>query len=280
MRTLQVIIVAYEEVETLRRCIDSVLGLRGVRTAITIVDNSDQTERVRHLVTQEFGERIDYVQRSDNPGFGVASNLGFKRGTSDFVLFLNPDCIVNDEAVDACLETLNDPHAGLVGPALYDDNGKFDHACKRGFPTVVASVIYLGGKGVKQERIWSRSGYLAPQLGRTEVGEVFALNGAFMMARRSTIDQVGGFDERFWMYAEDLDLCKRVWDLGYSVTYRGDVSVVHLKGATTNSEGTRRGKPREHFVTSMRLFVEKWSAEYRFPQFVIAVIRASQRSGQ
>ena len=144
----------------------------------------------------------------------------------------------------------------MVGCSLYKADGTLDPACKRGEPTLLASLAYQFGLDLRFPGIVRFSKYRAGHVGTSEVAPVDAVNGAFMLIRRSAFDASGGFDERFWMYAEDLDLCRNIRQKGRIVLYRGDLRATHLKGACSGDRRSR--KANAAFYHSMVLYYRKW----------------------
>jgi GT2 family glycosyltransferase len=223
---LDVVIVSYRCRELLRRCLASLFqhgpaaGLR-----VVVVDNGSGDGTVE-LVRAEFPE-VDLVAADRNLGFAAASNLGIRRGDAPYVLALNPDTQVTDGALDRLLELMDErPDVGIAGCRLVREDGSFDHAAKRSFPTPLGAVAHFAGR--------ERSQYRAPGVER---GAVDAVNGAFMLIRRAALDEVGLFDEGYWMYMEDLDLCFRFQQAGWTTWYEPSVTVVHVKHG---SAGPRR----------------------------------------
>ena len=129
---------------------------------------------------------------------------------------------------------------------------------KRSFPTPRDALAYFA----RNERMGTGS-YLAPDIGEYEMAEVDAVNGAFMLVRRTAIDEVGLFDEAYWMYGEDLDWCRRFAQAGWKVVYDGRVTALHLKGATV---GRVRGfRLNWHFYRSMAIFYRRYEAGRNLP---------------
>lgn len=257
--TVGSITVTYNSEPFIERHLKSLVGLRDLDT-IAVIDNDSPDNT--HVVLKRFVDRIAgrdiAVHRSiDNVGFGTANNEMAKTLDTDLILFINPDVFVDDpELLVKAKQSFVDPSIGLVGCGLYQADGALDHACKRGEPTVVASLAYYLGLDRRFPRMPWLSKYRAGHVRSDEVGKVDAVNGAFMLIRKSLFDDCGGFDHRFWMYAEDLDLCRAVRHRGYSVLYRGDLRATHLKGA---SSGNRRSpKADEAFYESMVSYYRKW----------------------
>jgi len=142
-------------------------------------------------------------------------------------------------------------------------DGTFDHACKRGLPTVASAFYYLVGLHRLFPRSPTFAAYLAGHIDEDSESLVEAINGAFMLVRREAIDEVGGLDERFWLYGEDLDWCERFAASGWKILYWPAIHVVHLKGAVGGEGGSRTWPTNVAFHRSMWLYYEKHLARSR-----------------
>jgi GT2 family glycosyltransferase len=214
---------------------------------VLVADNGSEDRSIE--VAEELGARV--VTIGWNSGFGFACNRAAELGEASIILFLNPDTRVTAADIHRCAERLlDDPSVGILGCKLVQANGELDHACRRAIPRPADALRYfaLGA---------SRSNYVV-EGNLDEETEVEAVNGAFLMIRRDLFVRVGGFDERYWMYAEDLDLCLLVRNEGAKVLYWPEVVAVHLKGASSG----RYRSPRVnwHFHRSMWLFFRKHQA--------------------
>jgi GT2 family glycosyltransferase len=226
---LDVVIVSYRSPELLRRCLESLRDCGPSREMrVHVVDNGADTETTK-LVELEFPE-VRLTSLAENAGFSAANNLGIEAGTAPYVLVLNPDTRILPGALDRLLAVMDSsPRVGMAGPRLELEDGSFDHASKRSFPTPLSALGHFTGVGRSVEG-GALADYRAPD---TESGPVDALNGAFMLIRRTTLDEVGLFDEGYWMYMEDLDLCYRLAEADWTVTYEPAATVIHVKAGTS-----------------------------------------------
>jgi N-acetylglucosaminyl-diphospho-decaprenol L-rhamnosyltransferase len=210
------------------------------RTSVYVVDNASSDGTVE-MLADEFPD-IEAIALSRNAGFSVATNIGIRRGNARYVLVLNPDTRVTGGALDHMLELMEArPDVGISGCRLELEDGSFDHAAKRSFPTIVGALGHFVGVGRRDRASNRLAQYRAPA---ADHGEVDAVNGAFMLIRRSALEEVGLFDEGFWMYMEDLDLCFRFARAGWKTWYESGVTIVHVKAGTS---GTNR-KPRLNYA--------------------------------
>src|SRR5262249_6720855 len=158
------------------------------------------------------------------------TNLGARRGDAPFVLALNPDTEVTESALDKVIAAVEShPEVAVAGPRLLKSDGSLDHASKRSFPTPPSAPGHVTGIGRRPAATRSLAAYRAPEVSS---GPVDAVNGAFMLMRRSAFEQVGGFDEGYWMYMEDLDLSYRLSQRGWGTWYEPAAVVRHVKGGS------------------------------------------------
>jgi N-acetylglucosaminyl-diphospho-decaprenol L-rhamnosyltransferase len=258
MPSLDVVIVSYQCRELLERCLDS-LGrhpfTRG-EMRVHVVDNAS-TDGTAELVEQRFPwARLRRLER--NVGFSVANNEVLRVADGDLVLLLNPDTEMTAGALDAVSLALEEqPGVGMLGCRLVRDDGSFDHAAKRSFPTPLSALAHFAGVG-RRAPAGRLAQYRAPELGEHDRGEVDAVNGAFMLVRREALDDVGPLDEGYWLYMEDLDWCFRFHQRGWRVWYEGGVTVVHVKAGTSGRH--RRLRQNVAFHRGMARFYRKFHA--------------------
>jgi N-acetylglucosaminyl-diphospho-decaprenol L-rhamnosyltransferase len=236
-RSVDVVIVSYRSRELLRRCLDSLRACPPEGTMkVIVVDNASDDGTVE-MVRAEYPE-ADLVASPTNLGFAAGTNLGARRGDAHYVLVLNPDTAVTEGALDTVLATIEaHPEAAVVGPRLVREDGSFDHAAKRSFPTPLSALGHFTGVGRRTGARGRLAAYRAPEV---ESGPVDAVNGAFMLIRRELFERLGGFDEGYWMYMEDLDLSYRLAREGWVTWYEPAATVIHVKGGTVGGERSPR----------------------------------------
>ena len=207
---------------------------------IHVVDNASG-DGTAEMVRAEFGEARLTVA-TENLGFSAANNIGIRAGRSELVLALNPDTRVEDGSLDTLVALMRErPDLGISGPKLLREDGTLDHAAKRSFPTPTSALGHFSGLGRRTGSGGRLADYTAPGV---ESGPVDAVNGAFMLIRRAALEQVGLFDEGYWMYMEDLDLCYRFAEAGWVTWYEPTATAVHVKAGTS---GPLRG-PRLNYA--------------------------------
>jgi GT2 family glycosyltransferase len=225
---LDVVIVSYRCRDLLRDCLAS-LREHAPQARVLVVDN-DSRDGTVELVRSEFPE-VDLTASHANLGFGRASNLGIRRGARPYVLCLNPDTRVQAGVLQQLVELMDGrPEVGICGCRLEQADGTFDHAARRAFPTLLGAIGHFTGLGRSEQASGRLAQYRAPTVAG---GPVDAVNGAFMLMRRRALEQVGLFDEGYWMYMEDLDLCYRSKQAGWVTWYEPSATVMHVKAGTS-----------------------------------------------
>jgi N-acetylglucosaminyl-diphospho-decaprenol L-rhamnosyltransferase len=234
---IDVVIVSYRSRELLRRCLDSLRAHPpAIPMSVIVVDNASEDDTTV-MVAAEYPE-VQLIASPTNLGFAAASNLGARRGTSPYLLALNPDTAVTDGALDTVLSAIEaHPEVAVAGPRLVRPDGSLDHASKRSFPTPLSALGHFTGVGRREGATGRAAAYRAPDV---DSGRVDAVNGAFMLMRRSAFEEAGGFDEGYWMYMEDLDLSYTLAQAGWLTWYEPAATVLHVKGGTVGGERSVR----------------------------------------
>jgi N-acetylglucosaminyl-diphospho-decaprenol L-rhamnosyltransferase len=262
---LDVVIVAYRSRELLRGCLESLRAHPpSCPMKVIVVDNASG-DGTAEIVEADFPE-VELIASPTNLGFAAATNLGARRGSAAYLLALNPDTAVTPGALDTVLDVLErHPEVGVAGPRLLRTDGSLDHAAKRSFPTPLSAVGHFTGIG-RRASSGPLAAYRAPGV---ESGRVDAVNGAFMLMRRSAFERFGGFDEGYWMYMEDLDLSYAMARAGLITWYEPGATVMHVKAGTTGGE--RSPRLTWHFHRGMYRFYRKHYARQRSPLVNLAV---------
>jgi len=245
--------------ELLRACLCSLREnpYRNGAMRVGVVDNAS-TDGAPEMVRDEFPE-VALRALNWNAGFCIANNIALSEVQSPYVLVLNPDTEIYPDSLDHMMALMcDDPTIGIASCRLEKRDGTIDHAAKRSFPTPLGALYHF--LGLSNRRNGGFSQYRAPEVGEYELGEVDAVNGAYMLIRTAAMEEVGFFDEKYWLYMEDLDLCYRFKRLGWKVVYDGRVSSLHVKGGTTIKRRHRGLKHNVAFHRSMGRFYRKFYA--------------------
>jgi N-acetylglucosaminyl-diphospho-decaprenol L-rhamnosyltransferase len=195
---------------------------------VHVVDNASADGTVE-MIGANFPE-VDLIPSDRNLGFSAANNAAIRRSNGRYVLALNPDTRLSAGALDTLVALMEErPEVGICGCRLVREDGSFDHAAKRSFPTIAGALGHFLRVGRSERAPKALQQYRAPGV---QAGPVDAVNGAFMLMRRVALDEVGLFDEGYWMYMEDLDLCYRFREAGWTTWYEPSVAIMHIKSGT------------------------------------------------
>jgi GT2 family glycosyltransferase len=232
---LSIIFVNWNSIEYLRQCVASIYEYtRTVELELIVVDNASP-DGDADILQQQFKD-LKLIKSPVNIGFGRANNLGFRHSTGEHILFLNPDTRLVNPAIDILLtqsEALAD--AGIVGCRLLNSDLSVQSSCIQTFPTILNQALDadLLRQRWPHSRLWGTSP-LVSDCGTPAKVEV--ISGACMMIRRDVFERIGMFSEEYFMYAEDLDLCRKAVRAGYNNYYIGDATIVHHGGKSSSPQ--------------------------------------------
>ncbi|MFH1078567.1 MAG: glycosyltransferase family 2 protein, partial [Patescibacteria group bacterium] len=253
LNDLRIVIVSWNVEKLLGRCLVSLpKACEGLTWDVTVVDNAstDKSVETAKLVGAELGLPFRIIANPDNRGFAKACNQGIAGHDARYVLLLNPDTECPAGSLKALVEAADArPKAGIVGPRLLDKEGNV-HAGVRRFPTVWNQLGVL----LKLHRLmpWLPMfrRYFAKDIRHDKTQDVDQIEGSCFLIRRELIDRLGGLDERYFLWFEEVDFCKAAIEAGWKVTYVPSVSITHLGG---QSFGQRLSVERQRdFNASMR----------------------------
>lgn len=234
---LTVIIVNYNVKHYLYQCLESLRRAgKGLEWEVYVVDNNSSDGSVEFLYEtypHEAFPELHIIANKDNPGFGKANNQAFVQSKGTYVLYLNPDTFVGENALRDCLEFMQQhPDAGCLGVKMLNADGSFALESRRGVPTPWASFCKISrmSKLFPKNRYFGR--YYLQHLPVDKPAEVEIISGACMMVKRDVVEKVGIFDEDYFMYCEDTDLAYRMLKSGYQ-NYYLPTQILHYKGEST-----------------------------------------------
>lgn len=273
---LSIIIVNYNTKVLLRQCLRSLMS----NFEIIVVDNGSK-DGSPEMVEKEF-PKAKLIKNKENLGFANGNNQALRRAQGKYILFLNSDTVVPKKTIASLLSYLDEhPRVGVVTPRLELRNGKVDLDCHRGFPTPWASFCYFTGleKLFPRSRLFGR--YHQTWKDLFTIHEMDACCGAFLLTRKKVLKEVGGFDESYFFYGEDLDLCFRIKQKGWKIVYHPKLSAIHYKGTSSGlREETRdisqvdretRLKVARASTEAMRIFYNKFYRE-KYPFWVTSFV--------
>lgn len=227
---VDVVIVNWNSGPQLLECVESlsIYASQDVGKLI-VVDNGSIDGSDNNL--ERFAELdVMVIRTGENLGFGKACNLGAKHGVSDYILFLNPDASVYDSTLPQSLKYMNDhPEVGVCGVQLKDEKNLVSRSCTR-LPSVASFLAHAIGL----DRIFPKLGHFMGEWDHSDSRSVDHVIGAFYLVRRSIFESVGCFDERFFVYLEDLDLSNRIKAAGWQIFFLANIQAFHKGGGTSD----------------------------------------------
>lgn len=275
---LEIIILSYNSQFWLKKTLQTLktyyLAKTKYNVIVTVVDNDSKDDTTKTL-EKEFSW-VNLIKLKENIGFAAGNNVALKKSQANYCMLLNSDIECTPHSnFDVLLEFMQDhDKVGVITPKVIFSNGKLDPACHRGEPTIITSLWYFSGlsKFFPFSRVFGSYHLTYKRL--DTIHTIDACSGAAMIVRMDAVKVVGFLDERFFMYAEDLDWCKRFRDAGYLVTYHPSVVVIHHKyksGIKGISKQIAR-KTRHHFYDTMLQYYDKhYAAQY--PGFVRSLVK-------
>ena len=251
---LSVIIVNYNVKYFLEHCLLSVLAAsKGLEVEVWVVDNCSKDGSVA-MMREKFSQ-IKLIANTENVGFAKANNQAVEKAKGKYILYLNPDTIVAEDCFAKCIKYMDAHEAvGALGCRLIDGKGDFLPESKRGFPNAKVAFFKISGMSslFKNSKYFNQ--YHLGHLSEFETNEVDVLVGCFMFCRKKVIDDVGSFDEDYFMYGEDIDLSYKIKKAGFKNIYFSETTVIHYKG-----ESTKKGSMNyvKMFYQAMIIFAKK-----------------------
>jgi N-acetylglucosaminyl-diphospho-decaprenol L-rhamnosyltransferase len=223
---VDVIVVSYNSADHLRACVEPLAGIPGVH--VTVVDSASSDGCLATVADLP----VETVPLTENRGFGYACNVGWRQTGSPYVLFLNPDATIDRASLERLVAVAEDaPAVGAVAPRIVEPDGSLDYSLRR-FPrlrSTYAQALFLHRLAPlapwSDELVRDPGAYERP--GRPEWA-----SGACLLVRRTALERLDGLDEGFFLYCEDLDLCRRLRDLGLELRFEPEAVAIHEGGAS------------------------------------------------
>ena len=226
------IIVSYNVADLLVRCLKSILSQSNVSHEIIVVDNASK-DHTPEIVTEDFGG-LKLIANEENVGFARANNMGLQASNGRYLYFLNPDTEVRPGALRTIFDFVEGhPHVGVAGTRILNPDGSLQPSVEKRYP---------GHRHAKKEL-------------QELAGDIAWVSGASIIARRDTAMSLGGFDEHFFLYAEEIDLCLRARKKGWLIDYIPDAAVVHWGGQS--EKGSRSAAVWKRKLDAEILFYRK-----------------------
>lgn len=269
MKKLTISIVNYNAGDFLLSCLESLRKIKDeIPFDVFVVDNASSDGSIQNA-RKRFPE-WSYIENKENLGFGKAHNLVLKKAETPYALTLNPDTEIPPGTLKRMIEYMDEnPNTGVSSSRVERADGSLDKASHRGFPTPWTSFLYFVLKNDSLYHLTSRD--------MNSIHEVDSVVGAFMLISKKALDEVGYFDEDYFLYAEDIDLCYRIKKKGLKVMYVPDVKVIHVKGVSSgikrhsqdesNASVFTQNLALKHFYETMKIFYKK-HYEKKYPFFI------------
>lgn len=231
---VSIVIVSFNTRDVLRECLENVRNAAGALAVQTIVIDNNSRDGSPEMVATDFPEVV-LVRSAINLGFGPANNEAFRHATGRYVVLLNSDAFLNEDTLRVSVELMDaNPKVGLAGGQLIGRDGSWQPSARM-FPSVLNDLLAMSGLAARfpkskffgrADRTWANP---------MQAAEVDWVPGAYSIIRADALDQMGYFDPRFFLYYEEVDLCKRLKQLGYAVWYWPQIIVIHIGGESSRT---------------------------------------------
>ncbi len=266
MKKLTISIVNYNTGQYLKRCLDLIYAVRDEADInVVVVDNISHDDSI--ALAKKSKMPADYILNQDNVGFGRAHNQVLRDLKTEYVLILNPDVEIGPGVISHMISLMeDDPKIGASTCEVRQNGDKIDLTAHRGFPTPWASFKYYFLKDDSLYHLSTRD--------LKSVHEVDAISGSFFLTRKSVLEKSGVFDEDYFMYAEDIDLCFMIKKAGFKVVYDPTVFILHHKGVSsglkkhsqevTTANLATKQRSLDAFYSTMKIFYKKHYAKQYF----------------
>ncbi|MFA6513917.1 MAG: glycosyltransferase family 2 protein [Patescibacteria group bacterium] len=237
-----IIVINHKTPQLTINCLKSLFTLSGLEDReIIVIDNASEDGSVE-ILKNEFADKIQIVSNKRNLGFAAANNQGAALSTGDFLLFLNSDTIAKDDFLSKCLNLFKqDENMGVVSPRLKLENGEAQKHAFGLFPTLGGLITQTGKREI-----------IIPE--KTKILEVDWVSGCALMIRRELFEKIGGWDDHFFLYFEDVDICKRVKEAGYKIAVNLETEITHLGGKSLSLNSERKN----YYYEAQDYYFDKW----------------------
>lgn len=258
MLDLSIIIVSWNAKAYLQKCIESIIReTSNYKKEIIVVDNAS-TDGSGELIKEKF-QQVVLICNDVNLGFAKANNIGIRKSTGKYILLINSDVEVSKGCIDQMVLFMEQhPEIGMLGPQIIDSNGNLQRSCM-GFPTLWNTFCRAVALDTIFPKVKIFGKYLMTPWQHNTIRDVDVINGCFWMVRHETLWRVGLLDERFFIYAEDKDWCKRFWAAGWKVVYFPNARAVHYGGASSSQA------PIRFYIEMHRANLQYWKKHHARP---------------
>ena len=257
MSGISIIIVNYNVKYFIRQCLQSIYKSDFEGEYEVIVVDNDSVDGSQEMIRQEFPQ-VNLIANKQNVGFSKANNQGIAKANLQYTLILNPDTIIQEDTLSACSNFMDrTPDAGALGVKMVDGSGSYLPESKRGFPTPRSSFFKMSGLSKIFRKSEFFNSYYQGHLSAQQTQVVDVLTGAFSFMRTDLLKKIGGFDEDYFMYGEDIELSFQVREEGYKSYYFPETQIIHFKGESTKKLSSSYVK---NFYGAMSIYAGKRSS--------------------
>ncbi|WP_103663645.1 glycosyltransferase family 2 protein [Gracilimonas amylolytica] len=246
---ISIIIVNYKVKEYVKGLLESIEKAKGdFDIEIFVVDNDSGDDSSTYL--RQYFPNVTYIDNSTNVGFGRANNQVISKAKGSYTFIINPDTVISEDLFTTLTGHMEShPKCGAAGVKILNPDGTFAPESKRSVPTIWSSFCKMFSlhELFPKKKLFNQ--YYMNWLNENEKNEVPVLSGSCMFWRTDLLKDLGGFDERFFMYGEDIDLCYRVQDTDFHIDYVPDTNIIHYKG-----ESTKKGDLRYNWIFNKALY--------------------------
>lgn len=230
---ISIIIVNYKVREYISNLLNSISKAKNeLNLQVFVVDNNSQDGSVEYL--RKRFPNVIYIENNENLGFGKANNQAINQAEGRYSLIINPDTLVSEDTFTTLIKHMEvNPKCGAAGCKILNPDGTFAPESRRSVPTLWSSFTKASGLSTLFSKSKVFSEYYMNWLGEDEFSKIPVLSGSFMFWRTSVLKDLKGFDERFFMYGEDIDLCYRIQETEYYIDYVPTTSIIHYKGESS-----------------------------------------------
>ena len=256
MNELSIVIVNYKTWDKLAFCLDSILKQIKIEIQVIVVDNNSNDNKF--FVFQQKYKWVKWIENSKNYGFAKACNIGIENAKFKWYLFLNPDTILNPKSIHSLINYCNEKKEHrIIGIKQLNENKKNSNSYG----------LFLN--------FWSLSGLIRPlirlkkgsykSINSKEIANPDWISGSFILIRKKDFELINGWDESYWMYYEDMDLCKRAKNINLKVSLLNNWSCIHFHGASSRKNTKVKIIAKSEVIVSSHIFLEKHSQKsYKF----------------
>ena len=266
---LSIIILNYNVKDLLLKCLESAFRNKSQNWQVIVVDNASEDGSVeavkeKYKVAETSSEIlrfaqndnvVELIENKENLGFSAGNNVGVKKAKAPVILFLNPDTVVVDDAIQKTYKYLmSNPDIGAITCRVELPDGRLDYSSHRGFPTPWNAFCYFSGLSKIFPHSPLFSGYTASCLDTTKIHEIDCLTGAFLMVRKIAGEQIDWWDTDYFWNGEDIEFCYSLKEKGWKIFFYPEVKIIHYKGSSSKQQ---KSKAISHGVSAMRIFYMK-----------------------